>query len=275
MLIRIISAIIGLIVLVPLIIIGGVWLQIGLTIVVIMGMWEFYRAFEDIGIRHFLGFALAVVYIAFISVGDHFPDFWPLVFLPILMAVAYMAFVIMRRKSYKPNSSAIALLGFFYIAAPLSTIYLLREGQGLGMYHVWLVFISAWGCDTGAYFVGRTMGRHKLAPALSPKKTVEGSIGGTVSATLLGAIYGFILYNLGHLDFGYILIFALVAFVCSISGQIGDLAASSIKRSRNMKDFGSIMPGHGGMLDRFDSIIFTAPLAFVMLTLLERFMIIL
>jgi len=114
------------------------------------------------------------------------------------------------------------------------------------------------------------MGKHKLAPILSPKKTVEGSIGGTVVATVLGALYGFILYSLGHLDFGYILIFALVAFVCSIAGQIGDLAASSIKRSRCLKDYGNIMPGHGGVLDRFDSIIFTAPLAFVILTFVER-----
>jgi phosphatidate cytidylyltransferase len=113
------------------------------------------------------------------------------------------------------------------------------------------------------------MGRHKLAPTLSPKKTVEGSIGGTVAATFLGAAYGFILHNLNLLDFGYILIFAVTAFVCSIAGQIGDLVASAIKRGRGLKDYGNLMPGHGGVLDRFDSIIFTAPLAFVILTFVE------
>ena len=270
MITRIISAIVGLAVWVPLIIFGGTWLQSGLAGIAVVGMWEFYRAFGDIGIKQFLGFALAVVYFAFISSGDRILGFLPLVFMVILPAVAYMAFVVMRRESYKPNSMFISLFGVFYIAATLSAIYLLREGQALGMFHVWLVFISAWGCDTGAYFVGRTMGRHKLAPVLSPKKTVEGSIGGTVVATALGGLYGFILYNLDLLSFGYILIFALVAFVCSIAGQIGDLTASAIKRSRGLEDYSNIMPGHGGILDRFDSIIFTAPLAFVILTLIER-----
>ena len=273
MFIRILSGIIGFAILVPLVIFGGPWLQIGLTIVAVIGMWEFYRAFGDIRASHIIGLALAVAYIALID--NIFSGFLNLVLLPllpaILLAVSYMAFAVMRRKSYKPSGDmSIAVFGFFYIAAPLSTIYLLREE--MGMFYVWLVFISAWGCDTGAYFIGRAIGRHKLAPTLSPKKTVEGSVGGTVTATLLGAAYGFILYNIGHLDFGYILIFALVAFVCSIAGQIGDLAASSIKRSRNLKDYGNIMPGHGGVLDRFDSIIFTAPLAFVILGLMERLM---
>ena len=272
MFIRILSGIIGLIALLPLIIFGGLWLQIGLTIVVIIGMWEFYRAFGEIRAAHIIGLALAVAYIALID--NIFPGFLNLLLLPllpaILLAVSYMAFVVMRRKPYKPiGDVSIAVFGFFYIAVTLSTIYILREG--MGMFFVWLVFISAWGCDTGAYFTGRTLGRHKLAPVLSPNKTVEGFAGGIVTATLLGAAYGFILYNLGKLGFGYILIFALVAFVCSIAGQIGDLAASAIKRSRELKDYGNIMPGHGGVLDRFDSIIFTAPLAFVILGLIEWF----
>ena len=270
MLIRIISGIIGLAVLVPLVIIGGVWLQVGLTAVTVIGMWEFYRAFGDIGIAHFAGLALAVAHIAFISTGDHFTGIWLLAFPIVLLVVTYAAFVGMRRETFTAKSGAIAIFGFFYIAVTMSAIFLLRERQALGQFYVWLVFISAWGCDTGAYFTGLAMGRHKLAPVLSPKKTVEGSVGGTVIATLLGAIYGFILYNLGHLDFGYILIFALVALACSMAGQIGDLAASAIKRSRGLKDYGNVMPGHGGVLDRFDSIIFTAPLAFVILAFVER-----
>jgi len=269
MIIRIISGIAGLFALVPLLIIGGIWLQIAITAVVVLGMWEFYRAFGDIRAAHIAGLVLAVLYMAFIQPGEHFLGSLPFLFPAILLVVAYMSFVVMRRESFKPSSIAITILGFFYIAASLSTVLLLREGQALGVYLVWLVFISAWGCDTGAYFVGLTMGRHKLAPVLSPKKTWEGSIGGTVVATILAAAYGFILYNFSLLDFGYILIFALTAFVCSIAGQIGDLAASSIKRGRGLKDYGNIMPGHGGALDRFDSIIFTAPLAFAILTFVE------
>ena len=267
MFIRILSGIIGFIVLVPLVIFGGVWLQIGLTIVAVIGMWEFYRAFGEIRAAHIIGLTLAVAYIGLID--RILPGYLPLVLLAVLPVVlpvvAYVAFVAMRRKSYKPSGDvSIAAFGFFYIAVTMSTIYLLR---GAGLFPVWLVFISAWGCDTGAYFTGRAFGRHKLAPKLSPNKTVEGSVGGTVVATLLGAAYGFVLHSMGLLDFGYVLIFALVAFVCSIAGQIGDLAASAIKRKMDLKDFGSIMPGHGGVLDRFDSIIFTAPLAFILLSL--------
>jgi len=120
-------------------IIGGVWLQIGLTIVIAIGMWEFYRAFGEIGFKHFAGLALAVVYIALISDGNHFTGWISLIFPAILLVVSYMAFFVMRRESYKPNETAVTILGFFYIAITMSTIYLLREGQALGMFYVWLV----------------------------------------------------------------------------------------------------------------------------------------
>jgi len=270
MIIRIVSGLVGLVALVPLMVIGGVWLQIGLTVVVVIGMWEFYRAFGDISLPHFLALALAVAYLAFIGTGYVFAGLWPLAFVVILLLVAYMAFVAVRRESFAPHKAGIALFGLLYIAIMLSAVYLLREGHGMGVYVVWIAFISAWGCDTGAYFTGLTMGKHKMAPVLSPKKTWEGAVGGTMVATILAAAYGFVLYNLGIVSFAYVLIFALTAFVCSIAGQIGDLAASAIKRSRKLKDYGNIMPGHGGVLDRFDSIIFTAPLAFVILTFVER-----
>jgi len=256
------SGIIGFVVLVPLMIIGGVWLQIALMAVVVIAMWELYRAFGDIGAVHFLGFVAAVAYMAFIR-AEVVLQVVPFVALPILLGVAYMAFGVFRRKAYKPSNAFMAVFGFLYIAVMLSTVLLVRES--IGAFEVWLIFISAWGCDTGAYFSGYLFGRNKLAPTLSPKKTVEGAIGGTLVATFLAAAYGFVLYSLDLRSFGHILVFALVAFVCSVAGQLGDLAASSIKRSRDIKDFGNIMPGHGGALDRFDSIIFVAPLAFVIL----------
>jgi phosphatidate cytidylyltransferase len=261
----------GLAVLVPVIIAGGVWLQVGLMVVIVMGMWEFYRAFGEIGIKHFVGLALAVVFIGLMRPAEHVSDWRPLIYLVVLAVVAWRAFGAMRKEGYRPHGGGtLATFGYFYIAVAMSTIFVLREGLAQGQFYIWLVFISAWGCDTGAYFVGRGMGRHKLAPILSPKKTVEGSIGGTVTATLLGAMYGLILYSLDLLGFGHVFIFAMTAFVCSIAGQIGDLAASAIKRGRRIKDFGNVMPGHGGVLDRFDSIIFVAPPAFVILAFVER-----
>ena len=124
---------------------------------------------------------------------------------------------------------------------------------------VWLIFLSSWGCDTCAYCVGVLIGKHKMAPKLSPKKSVEGGIGGIVGAALLGALFALAVNRFGG------------AFVSPVGGaisQVGDLAASAIKRNHEIKDYGKLIPGHGGILDRFDSVIFTAPVIYYLATLL-------
>ena len=145
----------------------------------------------------------------------------------------------------------------------LSFLYQTRmvpiEGKNTPIVY-FLIFICSWGCDTCAYAVGMLIGKHKMAPILSPKKSIEGGIGGIVGAALLGAIYGMIF----DLDIRGCVI------LCAAGGavsQIGDLAASAIKRNHNIKDYGHLIPGHGGILDRFDSVIFTAPIIYA-LTLL-------
>jgi len=267
--IRILSGIIGLAALVPLMIIGGVWLQIGLAFVVVTGMREFYAAFEEIKTKHMAALILTVLFIVLSPPGGDALLWMSLLSLLFLAWFSRMAFVELVKKEYEPKGREV-VIGFAYVAMPLYMVFLLRDGLPLGQFHIWLIFISAWGCDTGAYFTGLTMGRRKLAPVLSPKKTWEGSIGGTIVATILAAAYGLILYNLGILAFEFILIYAVTAFVCSIAGQIGDLTASAIKRGRGLKDFGKIMPGHGGVLDRFDSIIYVAPLAMAVLAIVDR-----
>ena len=120
-----------------------------------------------------------------------------------------------------------------------------------------LVFISSWVCDTCAYFTGKTFGRHKLAPVLSPKKSIEGSVGGVLGSALVGVLYG---YLFGFMP-GY------MALLCGIAGaisQFGDLFASAIKREHGIKDYGNLIPGHGGIMDRFDSVIITAPIIYIL-----------
>lgn len=258
---RVVSSIVGLLILIAPVVFGGGLLKAAVAIVTIIGMAELYRAFGPLKPMHFLGFGAAVIHMVFLSPYGFLPA------LPILLMGSSLIMLIARHKTHEPKDAAINLLGFFYIAATLSSIYLLRATD-YGSFHVWLIFISAWGCDTGAYFCGRAFGRKKLAPALSPKKTLEGAIGGTIIAAALAGAYGYVLYSMGILYGHYILIYSAIALVCSIFGQLGDLAASAIKRHNNIKDFGSIMPGHGGVLDRFDSIIFTAPLAFAMIWLI-------
>ena len=120
---------------------------------------------------------------------------------------------------------------------------------------MWLIFLCSWGCDTCAYCVGMLIGKHKMAPVLSPKKSVEGAVGGVAGAVLLGVIYA-------AATKGPMAEYALICGVGALISMVGDLAASAIKRNMGIKDYGKLIPGHGGILDRFDSVIFTAPVIY-------------
>ena len=159
----------------------------------------------------------------------------------------------------------ITLFGMFYVVFFLSFIPLLH-GIENGKYLIWFILFAAWGTDTCAYFIGCKFGKHKFSK-ISPKKSIEGCIGGTVGSMILALIYAFALNKLVGLEISYLYI-TLTGFVLSILSQIGDLSASSIKRTVGIKDFGNLIPGHGGMLDRIDSIIFIAPFAYFLLSLL-------
>ena len=142
----------------------------------------------------------------------------------------------------------------------LSYVYQTRMLPG-GAYIVWLIFLCSWGCDTCAYCVGMLIGKHKMAPVLSPKKSIEGAVGGVVGAALLGVIYA-------AASQGKIAEYALICGVGALISMVGDLAASAIKRNQNIKDYGKLIPGHGGILDRFDSVIITAPVIYYLAKLI-------
>ncbi|MCR5295320.1 MAG: phosphatidate cytidylyltransferase [Lachnospiraceae bacterium] len=150
--------------------------------------------------------------------------------------------------------------GVVYVTVMLGFIYLTRMSAD-GKVLVWLIFISSWGADTCAYCVGRLIGRHKMAPVLSPKKSLEGAFGGVAGAGLLGFAYGCFS---GRQAAAYLVICMAGALI----SMIGDLAASAIKRDAGVKDYGYLIPGHGGILDRFDSVIFTAPIIYFLSLLL-------
>lgn len=168
-----------------------------------------------------------------------------------------------------------AFFSFFYGPVCLSFIYLTRElgrnmagsGRPVGFYIVWLIFLSSWGCDTCAYCAGMLFGKHKMSPHLSPKKSVEGAVGGVLGAAAFGALYGYIVNDMIE-DKRVILLFALICGVGALISMVGDLAASAIKRNADIKDYGKLIPGHGGVMDRFDSVIFTAPVIYFMAVLL-------
>lgn len=155
--------------------------------------------------------------------------------------------------------------GFFYAGLLISYIYQVRELPG-GAFSVWLIFIAAWGSDSFAYCAGMLFGKHKAFPVLSPKKTWEGCIGGVIGAALVSVVYCLITNTYFHQNFSMIQ-FAIVCAFGAVISQIGDLAASAMKRNKEIKDYGKLIPGHGGVLDRFDSIIFVAPIVFYLLQL--------
>ena len=139
----------------------------------------------------------------------------------------------------------------------------MREGLTQGRYLVWFVLLCSWGSDTCAYAVGVLIGRHKMTPKLSPKKSVEGAIGGIVGAALLCMLYTQLVINVYTYETFSLVQAALLGAVGAIVSMVGDLAASAIKRDHDIKDYGKLIPGHGGIMDRFDSVIVTAPIIFM------------
>lgn len=265
---RIISAIIGIPILLVLVSSGGIILKISAVIFSIIGMSEFYKALSNKVLNvNYLGYIFSTIFIVFLGTFDN-KFLMPILTLFILSVFIFMVFY---HKDINIKDALITIGGFFYIPFLLSNIYLIREHHN-GIYFVWLVFISAWLCDTGAYFVGVSFGKHKLIPSLSPNKTIEGSIGGVAFATVSGFIYGLVISKIFSLEYFTIVpSCTIITFLGSLFAQLGDLTASSIKRYTKIKDFGKIMPGHGGFIDRFDSVLFTAPIIYIIIIAINYF----
>ena len=230
---------------------GGYVLFFTLLGISLIGMQELYKVmkvredhFNALEIAGYLG---AVIYYVLMSL-----DFEKYGMMGVIISFMMFMFVyVFTYPKFKAEQVMPAFFGVVYVAVMLSFIYLTRNLPD-GKFLVWLIFLCSWGCDTCAYCVGMLIGRHKMAPILSPKKSVEGGVGGVAGAALLGAIYA-------AATGGRIAEYALICAVAALISMVGDLAASAIKRNQGIKDYGKLIPGHGGILDRFDSVIFTAP----------------
>lgn len=179
----------------------------------------------------------------------------------IIILMAYMCLYVFSFPKYRAEQIMSSYFCVVYAPVMLSFIYSVRELK-YGEYLVWLIFISSWACDTCAYAVGMLFGKHKLAPVLSPKKSIEGAIGGVVGAMIVGALYAHFIVAPGIGGQILFWVFVLISAIGAVVSQIGDLAASAIKRNYGIKDYGKLIPGHGGVMDRFDSVIFTAPVIY-------------
>lgn len=256
---RLISGIVLVLIALLTIISGGdilFWTILGISVI---GMMELYKV---LGMQNQLlgiaGYLAAVGYYVLIRFG------WNQWVVPYVIGilVVLMAIYVFAYPKYRAEHVMLVYFGLFYVGMMLSYVYQTRM-LSQGVFLVWLIFLCSWGCDTSAYCFGMLLGKHKLAPVLSPKKSVEGAIGGVVGAALLGALYAVCIRQFAGAD-ADVLYYALICVAGAVISQIGDLAASGIKRNHEIKDYGRLIPGHGGILDRFDSVIFTAPIIYYM-----------
>ena len=251
---RLISGIVLVIIALATIISGSWILFFTLLAVSLIGMRELYKVMkvsdEHVTVLELVGYLGAVLY--YIAMKADFGNYGTMAII-ISMILILFVYVFCYPK-YHAEQVMAAFFGVVYVAVMLSFIYLTRSLPD-GKFLVWLIFLCSWGCDTCAYCVGMLIGKHKMAPVLSPKKSIEGAVGGVAGAALLGAIYA-------AATQGKMAEYALICAVGALISMVGDLAASAIKRNQNIKDYGKLIPGHGGILDRFDSVIITAPVIY-------------
>ena len=251
---RLISGIVLVIIALATIISGSWILFFTLLAVSLIGMRELYKVMkvsdEHVTVLELVGYLGAVLY--YIAMKADFGNYGTMA---IIISMILILFVyVFGYPKYHAEQVMAAFFGVVYVAVMLSFIYLIRSLPD-GKFLVWLIFLCSWGCDTCAYCVGMLIGKHKMAPVLSPKKSIEGAVGGVAGAALLGVIYA-------AATQGKMAEYALICAVGALISMVGDLAASAIKRNQNIKDYGKLIPGHGGILDRFDSVIITAPVIY-------------
>lgn len=271
---RLISGIVLVIILAVSLAFGGniLW---GFTLLIsLVGIYELNRVLEnEKNILGILSYIICILYYICLWLGENKTysviaenNYFEIVSLSYLIVT--MAVYVFTFPRFRSQDIMLSYFSFFYVGVMLSFIYKVRMVEEYGQYIVWMVFICSWVCDTCAYCVGVLIGKHKMAPKLSPKKSVEGSIGGITGSAVIGAVFAYFLQNSIHSQMNLMVIFAVIGAAGAVISQVGDLAASAIKRNHDIKDYGKLIPGHGGILDRFDSVIFTAPVIYFLFVIL-------
>lgn len=259
---RLLSGIVLMLAAIFVLVFGDIWLLAVLGVLALSGIYEILRVFQME--KHPLAVTVYISTAAYYVLLHFQLQRWALGLLVLTLIVLLVTYVAQYPK-YKIDKVARSFLALFYVAYLLSYVYQTRCLEH-GHWFVWLIVIGSWGSDTCAYVTGMLFGKHHFSD-LSPKKTIEGCIGGVVGAGLIGFIYSYFFPYHTVFVISPMVVFPLVAMISAVISQYGDLAASAIKRNYEIKDYGKLIPGHGGVLDRFDSVLFVAPFVYYLLVL--------
>ena len=261
---RILTGLIGAPLLLLFIFKGGIFFAGLVFTLVTIGIWEYGKMVTTKGYQFQTILVMLSAWVMIITCYLNFKDWASFGLMLIFLCIFFLAIV--KYPRYEVSDIAVHFLGVIYIGWTMSHLLLLNrmeEGTLLILY----LFFAIWSSDSGAYFAGKFLGKHKLCPKISPKKSVEGSIGGVIGVVTFITLYCKLLLAQWVPAFGQVPVWAYILFglACGIMSQVGDLTASLIKRHFGIKDYGKIFPGHGGVLDRFDSLIFVAPATYFFL----------
>lgn len=268
---RLISAVLGIAVFLIALAAPAIVFNILIVALTALAIYEFYKAVGILEIKPLaasgaFGALLSALFGVAHTAGNIF--LFELCFLATALYIGVIfLLMVLCHKTVTTQKAATAFFGAFFPALLYSYLMALRN-SGDGRFLIILLFAAVWAADGGAYFAGVTLGKHPLAPTLSPKKTVEGAIGGFFGAVIAMGIYAVILINVFKVQCN-VPVMLLVGFLCAVIGPVGDIATSAVKREYGIKDYGNLIPGHGGALDRFDSILLASPLIFIMNGLLN------
>lgn len=271
MAVRIISAAVGIAIAIAVLFLHNtIVLPIVVSLLVAIMIFELFRAAKCENFYIPLSAAIAYGVFKIISFGSFLEAF---VF-PLELAAVFLIFFMLILKHKEINFQQTAFMLACMILVPESMITILKTealDDNHGIVFLILGLCGAWIADSGAYFAGTFFGKHKLCPEISPKKTIEGLIGGIVTTAIIFVVFNAVYVNFissEKLHVNYILL-AFAGAVCALIGTVGDLSASMIKRQCGIKDYGNIMPGHGGMMDRFDSVLFVMPTFYAFLSVTD------
>ncbi len=263
---RITSGLLGFPLVLIILLIGNKYVvDIALAIIALLAMNEYFNAVQKVSnpvrwVGYLSCFSIAIIHL----VPKEALSMVVTLSVPTILLILFAQVIATDMKtSFK--DIAYTFLGIFYVVFFMMFVAFI-DGMENGKILIWYAILAAWGTDVFAYFIGKHFGKHKFSK-VSPKKSIEGCIAGTVGAILLMLLYTYVANTFWGTDYSYGFI-AVIGLILSLIGQIGDFAASSIKRYVDIKDYSNLIPGHGGMLDRIDSLIFLAPFAYAFFTLL-------